>query len=158
MSQGCLPRPSALRLRELAASAGETNNERLAGDGPDRSTRHLTRWTNARKLDGRLHFGTVSNGMNELESEPMVVLLKPTAVAERLGVSRTWLYDAAKTGRIPSIRVGGDDGPLRFVPEDIQRWLDEARAQWTPGRSTRATRSPATAGSVSVRDDERSRV
>jgi predicted DNA-binding transcriptional regulator AlpA len=72
-----------------------------------------------------------------------LVLIKPTALAAQLGVSRSWLYEAAKTGRIPSIRIGGEEGPLRFVPEDIQRWLDDARANWVPGRSTRATRPAA---------------
>jgi excisionase family DNA binding protein len=61
-------------------------------------------------------------------------LLKPTDLARRLGVSRSWLYDAAKMGRIPSIRIGGEDGPLRFVSEDIDRWIDEARAAWSPGK------------------------
>lgn len=70
-------------------------------------------------------------------------LLKPAEVAERLGVSRTWLYDAAKSGRIPSIRIGGQEGPLRFVPEDIQRWIDDARAAWVPGRPARPTRARA---------------
>jgi excisionase family DNA binding protein len=59
-------------------------------------------------------------------------LLKPTEVARRLGVSRTWLYAAAKDGRIPSVRIGGRDGPLRFDAADIDRWLEEARAQWSP--------------------------
>ena len=68
-------------------------------------------------------------------------LLKPAEVATQLGVSRTWLYDAAKAGRIPSIRIGGADGPLRFVREDLQRWIDDARAQWTPGRPTPPTPS-----------------
>jgi excisionase family DNA binding protein len=54
-------------------------------------------------------------------------LLKPSELAVQLGVSRTWLYDAARDGRIPSIRIGGSDGPLRFVPQDIQRWIDDAR-------------------------------
>ncbi|MGO9321839.1 MAG: helix-turn-helix domain-containing protein [Solirubrobacteraceae bacterium] len=60
-------------------------------------------------------------------------------VAAQLGVSRTWLYDAAKAGRIPSIRIGGAHGPLRFVPQDLQRWIDDARAEWAPGRSARPT-------------------
>jgi predicted DNA-binding transcriptional regulator AlpA len=77
--------------------------------------------------------------MYEELSQPARTLLKPTALAAQLGVSRAWLYQAAKTGRIPSIRIGGEDGPLRFVPEDIERWLDDARAEWVPGRSTRAT-------------------
>jgi excisionase family DNA binding protein len=66
-------------------------------------------------------------------------LLKPTEVARRLGVSRTGLYAAAKDGRIPSVRIGGRDGPLRFVPEDLEAWLDEARAAWRPGDSSAAT-------------------
>jgi excisionase family DNA binding protein len=66
-------------------------------------------------------------------------LLRPNAVARRLGVSRTWLYAAAKDGRIPSVRIGGPDGPLRFVPEDLEAWLDEARAAWRPGDTSAAT-------------------
>jgi excisionase family DNA binding protein len=57
-----------------------------------------------------------------------------------LGVSRTWLYAAAKAGRIPSIRIGGGDGPLRFVAEDIDQWLREARSAWLPGSRPVATR------------------
>jgi excisionase family DNA binding protein len=71
--------------------------------------------------------------------------LKPTELARRLGVSRSWLYDAAKAGRIPSIRIGGQEGPLRFVPDDINQWIDEARAGWCPGQPTIATRRSETA-------------
>ncbi len=65
-------------------------------------------------------------------------VLKANDVAQRLAVSRAWVYEAAKTGRIPSVRIGGEDGPLRFVPEDIDQWLTEARAEWSPGAGTRA--------------------
>lgn len=75
-----------------------------------------------------------------------IALLKPAEVAARLGVSRTWLYDAAKGGRIPSIRIGGEGGPLRFVAEDIEGWLREARSAWLPGRSPVATRTRGDAG------------
>ena len=81
--------------------------------------------------------------MDESQTQLTLSLIKPTALAAQLGVSRSWLYEAAKSGRIPSIRIGGEDGPLRFVPEDIQRWLDDARANWMPGRSTRTTRTAA---------------
>ena len=54
-------------------------------------------------------------------------LLKPTEVARRLGVSRSWIYEAAKAGRIPCIRLGGPDGPVRFLPDDVEAWLDQAR-------------------------------
>src|ERR1035437_747280 len=50
-------------------------------------------------------------------------LLRPNDVARLLSVSRAWVYEAARTGRIPSFRLGGEDGPLRFVAEDIERWL-----------------------------------
>jgi len=59
-------------------------------------------------------------------------LLKPSEVAQRLGVSRSWLYAAAADGRIPAVRLGGPDGPLRFVPGDLEAWIDEARAAWRP--------------------------
>jgi excisionase family DNA binding protein len=56
----------------------------------------------------------------------MQTLLKPSDVARRLGVSRTWLYEAAKQGRIPCVRIGGPDGPLRFVEADVERWIHES--------------------------------
>jgi predicted DNA-binding transcriptional regulator AlpA len=107
-----------------------------------------------RKLDGRFGVLTVNNTMDE---SPTLALLKPTALAAQLGVSRAWLYQAAKTGRIPSIRIGGEDGPLRFVPEDIQRWLDDARAEWVPGRPTRATKVPSDVMSRTARTRSRAR-
>jgi excisionase family DNA binding protein len=67
-----------------------------------------------------------------LTTEP---LLRPAEVTRMLGVSRTWLYSAAKSGRIPSVRIGGHSGPVRFVREDLERWLAQERAGWTPGRS-----------------------
>jgi len=76
----------------------------------------------------------------ERDTPTQTTLLKPCEVAAQLAVSRTWLYDAAKTGRIPSIRIGSEDGPLRFVREDVECWLDEARGSWLPGQSPVATR------------------
>ena len=64
-------------------------------------------------------------------------LLRPNDVARLLSVSRAWVYEAARTGRIPSFRLGGEDGPLRFVAEDIERWLAEARGGWLPRRNSR---------------------
>src|SRR6516165_191523 len=72
----------------------------------------------------------------------MQKLLKPTEVADRLSVSRAWVYEAAKVGRIPAIRIGGEDGPLRFLAEDLEVWLADARSHWTPGSHTVATREP----------------
>lgn len=61
-------------------------------------------------------------------------LMKPAEVAAMLRVSRSWVYAAAEDGRLPSIRLGGKDGPLRFVRDDIDRWLADARATYVPGK------------------------
>lgn len=76
---------------------------------------------------------------------PLETLLKPGEVASRLGVSRSWLYDAAKDGRLPSIRLGGADGPLRFVESDLIAWIGRARAAWQPGDTARDTPQRAAA-------------
>lgn len=94
------------------------------------------------KLEGRFALLTVNNHDEHKPPPAGLALIRPSDVAVRLGVSRSWLYEAAKTGRIPSIRIGGDEGPLRFVPADIQEWIDDARAAWTPGRPTIPTRHP----------------
>jgi excisionase family DNA binding protein len=60
-------------------------------------------------------------------------LLRPTEVARRLCVSRSWLYEAARTGVIPSIRLGGPDGPLRFVQEELDDWLTASRGRVVGG-------------------------
>src|SRR4051794_23341287 len=61
-------------------------------------------------------------------------LLKPTDVARWLCTSRSWVYAAAADGRLPSLRLGGQSGPLRFVAHDVEQWLAATRAQWLPGR------------------------
>jgi excisionase family DNA binding protein len=60
-----------------------------------------------------------------------------------LAVSRAWVYEAARSGRIPSVRIGGEDGPLRFVPDDVDRWLADARAEWSPAASWPTRRKSA---------------
>ena len=51
-------------------------------------------------------------------------LLKPAEVQALLGVSRAWVYAAAQDGRLPCVRLGGPDGPLRFRPTDLERLVD----------------------------------
>jgi excisionase family DNA binding protein len=63
-------------------------------------------------------------------------LLTPAEVALRLGVSRSWLYHAAKEGRIPCVRLGGDDGPVRFLEAELAVWLSRARRGRSPGGRT----------------------
>lgn len=83
----------------------------------------------------------VRDSMERLDT----ALLTPSDVALRLGVSRSWLYAAAKAGRVPCVRLGGDDGPLRFVEADLAAWLQRARGV-TPenGSIGRATRTAQT--------------
>lgn len=69
----------------------------------------------------------------------MNTLLRPADVARRLGVSRSWVYDAVRDGRIPAIRVGGPDGPVRFVERDLEAWIERARAEWRPTDTSAAT-------------------
>ena len=66
-------------------------------------------------------------------------LLTPGEAMALLRVSRSWLYAAAKDGRIPSVRLGGADGPLRFVRGDLLAHIESARALWQPGDSPAAT-------------------
>jgi len=56
-----------------------------------------------------------------------VHLLKPSEVVELLGVLRSWLYDAAKAGRIPCVRLGGSDGPVRFRARELESWIERGR-------------------------------
>ena len=80
-------------------------------------------------------------------------LLKPADVCAQLKVSRAWLYRAAADGRIPSLRLGGPDGPVRFEPQEIAAWLKSSRAAWRPGDSSTATlrRAARISGSPTAR-------
>src|SRR5262249_15495097 len=62
------------------------------------------------------------------DDRTLPTLLRPNDVVRLFAVSRAWVYEAARTGRIPSVRLGGEDGPLRFVAADLEQWLAEARA------------------------------
>jgi excisionase family DNA binding protein len=75
------------------------------------------------------------DGHEQRDCSALGDLLKPSEVARMLGVSRTWLYDAAKDGGVPCVRLGGPEGPVRFVEHDLIVWLERARAGWRPGES-----------------------
>ena len=91
------------------------------------------------------------------DDRALPTLLRPNDVVRLFAVSRAWVYEAARTGRIPSVRLGGEDGPLRFVASDLEQWLAEARACRRPGRSWRtAPAQPEPRGSVVPIDGQQS--
>lgn len=65
--------------------------------------------------------------MAMIEATREAQLLRPAEVQRILSVSKTWLYDAAKQRRIPSLRLGGPDGPLRFERTAIEALIRESR-------------------------------
>ena len=60
--------------------------------------------------------------LNQTESaDSATSLLDPGQVAARLNVPKSWVYAAAEREEIPSRKVGKY---LRFVPEEIETWLN----------------------------------
>lgn len=49
-------------------------------------------------------------------------LLTAAEVAERLSVSREWVYQEARAGRVPHVRLGRS---IRFRWPDVQAWLEQ---------------------------------
>jgi excisionase family DNA binding protein len=47
-------------------------------------------------------------------------LLRPDQAAELLAVKTSWIYDAARTGRLPCIRIGRH---IRFTRAMLEEWL-----------------------------------
>ena len=72
----------------------------------------------------------MASGKEQVVSEE---LLKPVEIAERWGVSRSWVYRAAEEGRIPHLRLGGAGGPLRFSPSAIDHFEEQARRAGSAG-------------------------
>jgi excisionase family DNA binding protein len=56
-------------------------------------------------------------------------LVDAQAVAERLGVPRSWVLQQARADAIPTIRLGRY---VRFDLDDVDRWLGECKR---PGRA-----------------------
>lgn len=72
--------------------------------------------------------------------------LRPAEVIDLLGGSRSWLYDAAKAGRIPCVRLGGPHGPVRFRARELEAWIEGSRmAPPDPATAKRPEHTPAPA-------------
>lgn len=51
-------------------------------------------------------------------------LLSPADVAKLLGIKRSTVYELARAGRIPSIRIGR---AVRFLRADLEAWIQDQR-------------------------------
>lgn len=57
--------------------------------------------------------------MEKLTQPPLV---DASAVAKRLGVSRFRIYELARTGALPHVRIGRS---MRFDPQQLEQWIEE---------------------------------
>jgi excisionase family DNA binding protein len=49
-------------------------------------------------------------------------LLRPEEVAALLSVKTSWVYDAARTGNLPCVRIGRH---IRFTRGMLEAWLEQ---------------------------------
>ncbi|HYV39193.1 MAG TPA: helix-turn-helix domain-containing protein, partial [Gemmataceae bacterium] len=65
----------------------------------------------------------------DLAREISAMLLNVKAVAFRLGVSISTVYDLASQRKIPHRRVGAGRGRLLFAEEDIEQYLAACKVE-----------------------------
>lgn len=56
----------------------------------------------------------------------MTTLLTADEVAQRLGVTKEWVWAQTRAGRIPHVKLGRY---CRFREESLQEWLQELEAE-----------------------------
>jgi hypothetical protein len=64
------------------------------------------------------------------ESRPIRQLVKAKDVATKLGVSISWVIQHTSGKRrpyLPAVKMGTGSSPLRFDPNDVERFIDECR-------------------------------
>lgn len=67
--------------------------------------------------------------MNPNPTRPFEELWTAKDVARYLKASRSWVYQRAEAGLLPSFRIGG---MRRFEPESIRAWVDAQRNEGAP--------------------------
>jgi excisionase family DNA binding protein len=67
-------------------------------------------------------FMPASTRTHELLDRP---LLSPADVAKLLGIKRSTVYELARVGRIPSLRIGR---AVRFLRADLEAWIQDQRS------------------------------
>ena len=55
----------------------------------------------------------------------MEKLLSAHEVAELVGRSSKWVYAQALIGSIPCVKL--TDGTIRFIPKEIERWIESKK-------------------------------
>ena len=64
------------------------------------------------------------------EAQPIRQLVKAKDVANKLGVSISWVIQHASGKRrpyLPAVKMGPGRSPLRFDPTDVEKFIDDCR-------------------------------
>ena len=112
-----LVRPRRLDLRPGRGTVGHGD----ARQGVPRAARAADRSLHARAVDGE-----GAGAATRARSRAMTTLLTVQEVAERLGVSKDWVWAQARAGLIPHVQLGRY---RRFREEALDQWLREREEQ-----------------------------
>jgi hypothetical protein len=66
-----------------------------------------------------------------VETPPIRQLVKAKDVANKLGVSVSWVIQHASGKRrpyLPAVKMGPGRSPLRFDPTDVEKFIDDCRS------------------------------
>ena len=64
------------------------------------------------------------------EVRPIRQLVRARDVAQKLGVSISWVIQHASGKRrpyLPAVKMGSGRSPLRFDPNDVEKFIDDCR-------------------------------
>lgn len=70
------------------------------------------------------------SSMAVADVRPIRQLIKAAEVAQKLGVSISWVVQHASGKRkpyLPAVKMGPGRSPLRFDPADVEKFIDECR-------------------------------
>jgi hypothetical protein len=65
-----------------------------------------------------------------IDSRPIRQLVRARDVANKLGVSVSWVIQHASGKRrpyLPAVKMGQGRSPLRFDPNDVEKFIDDCR-------------------------------
>lgn len=85
----------------------------------------LARWQNPVSEAG-VDAEVAKAAIGKLEGDRMAMLRVPE-VAELVGYTAHTIYRKVDQGEIPHRRLGGEQGPIRFHPDDVMDWIGGSR-------------------------------